>query len=51
MTLEKCMQCQNYISYHSGIVVCNFWKLTQQHVTNKNGDGKIEVVGCSKDNN
>jgi len=49
MTLDKCMKCQNYISYHSGFVVCNFWKLTQQHVTNINGDGQVKVVGCSKD--
>jgi hypothetical protein len=49
MTLENCMKCQNYISYRSGFVTCNFWKQVQQHVTNIDSNGLINVVGCSKD--
>jgi len=48
MTLEKCLQCPNHVSYSMGYVTCAYWTQNQQHVVTKLGDdGEKTVVGCS----
>lgn len=49
MTIENCIKCKSHISFTSGYVVCNYWKQLQQHVTNRDVDGSVSIVGCAID--
>ncbi|HON15601.1 MAG TPA: hypothetical protein PLA51_03900 [Spirochaetota bacterium] len=45
--LEKCLDCKHHVDHKFGFIICNYWKQNQQHVTQRDKNGEIYVIGCS----
>jgi len=49
MKLSKCLSCEKHVLYERGYVICNFYKVEEQRMTEKKDEDVIYIVNCPKE--
>ncbi len=50
MTLEDCKSCNSHVLYRDGYIICDFWKMNEQRITNHGKSNSITIVSCPREN-